>query len=137
MRIECPHCHHRGFSALVKLTSTPIRPVRCRYCRHASYAQPVWSGLCLALALLLIAAALGALAGHGPGWLVAGLAAAALAFGVRQLLRQPSIETHRTEVARHRKRFLIVAALVAATTLGLLAAIQMGDSTPAPVVSAG
>lgn len=137
MRIECPHCHHRGFSALVKLTSNPIRPGRCRYCRHASYAQPLWSGLCLALTLLLIAATLGAWAGHSFGWPMAGLAAAALAFGMWQLLHQPSIETRSTEVARHRKRFLIVAALVGITALGLLAVVQIGDSTPAPAASAG
>jgi hypothetical protein len=135
MRIECPHCHHRGFSTVAKLFSTPVRPVRCRYCRHSAHAQPLWSGICLALAL--IGCSLTTLAGSTPGWLPA-LATVPLAGGVLQLLRQPCIATHRSEVRRHRRRLLIVVALVALTALGLLAVTQMSNTAPpaAPAASA-
>jgi predicted Zn finger-like uncharacterized protein len=135
MRIECPHCHHRGFSALAKLTSNPGWPVRCKYCQHSSHARPAWSAASLVAALLLLASIAWALVGAGPWWLT-GVTTLLLAGSIHQLLRHANHPTSRLDVKRRRRQFFALATLAVTAALLLLVVIQINSTAPAAATSA-
>lgn len=129
MRISCPHCQHRGFTALAKLQANPAWPVRCKYCKRRSHPEALLSLGTYGLTLGLFTAAGAAWLHDGPWWAV-GLAAVLLAGCVHQLLQRPSIAINSTVTRRTRVKVLILGALALAAALGVLAVAQMGNSTP-------
>ncbi|MEX8493834.1 MJ0042-type zinc finger domain-containing protein, partial [Sphaerotilus sp.] len=129
MRITCPHCQHRGFTALAKLKANPAWPVRCKYCKHRSHPEPWWSVLVCGLALGLVTTAGAAWLSQWPWWTV-GPFAALLAVGIHQLLLRPSIAINSAVTRRTRVKVLVLGTLALVAALGLLSVAQMSDSAP-------
>lgn len=129
MRISCPHCQHRGFTALAKLKANPAWPAHCKYCKYTSHPETLLSlGACgLTLGLLVAAGAAGL--GEWPWWTV-GLVAALLAGCVHQLLRRPGVIVTSAVMQRNRVKVIVLGALILTAALGLLAVAQMSGSAP-------
>jgi hypothetical protein len=129
MRISCPHCQHRGFTALAKLKASPAWPVRCKYCKRRSHPEAVLSLSVYGLALALFTAAGAAWLSSWPWWTV-GLIAVLLAGCVYQLLLRPSVAINSTVTRRTRVTVLVLGALTLAAALGVLAVAQMNSTAP-------
>jgi hypothetical protein len=134
MRISCPHCQHRGFTALAKLQANPAWPVRCKYCKRRSHPEALLSLGVYGLTLGLFTAAGAAWLSDWPWWTV-GLAAVLLAGCVHQLLLRPSIAINSTVTRRTRVKVLVLGALALTAALGVLGVAHMGNSAQ-PVNSA-
>jgi hypothetical protein len=130
MRISCPHCQHRGFTALAKLKANPAWPVRCKYCKRRSHPEALLSLGVYGLTLALFTAAGSAWLSDWPWW-TAGLIAVLLGGGVHQLLQRPSIAINSIVTRRTRVQVLVLGALALAAALGLLTVAEMSNTAPA------
>lgn len=129
MRISCPHCQHRGFTALAKLRANPAWPVRCKYCKRRSHPEALLSFGVYGLTLGLFTAAGAASLSDWPWWTV-GVFAVLLAGCVHQLLLRPSIAINSTVTRRTRVKVLLLGALALTAALGLLGVAQMSNTAP-------
>jgi hypothetical protein len=129
MRISCPHCQHRGFTALAKLQANPAWPVRCKYCKRSSHPEALLSLGVYGLTLGLFTATGAAWLNDWPWWTV-GLDAVLLAGCVHQLLLRPSIASNSIVTRRTRVKVLVLGALALTAALGVLGVAHMGNSAP-------
>ncbi|WP_310463227.1 hypothetical protein [Sphaerotilus sp.] len=127
MRIVCPHCQHRGFSALDKLTANPAWPARCKYCHRHSHPRLALTGSVFALTLGEFTSATAALVGDLPWWTVA-VVTLLLAGATFLLLVRPSRTTNRTLTRRTRVKVLVLAGLIVVAAFGLLSVVHLGNS---------
>jgi uncharacterized protein (DUF983 family) len=127
MRIVCPHCQHRGFSALDKLMANPAWPARCKYCHRHSHPQPALTGCVFALTLGVFTSATAALAGDWPWWTVV-VVTLLLTGATGLLLVRPSKTTNRTLTRRTRVKVLLLAGLIVIAACGLLSVAHLGNS---------
>jgi hypothetical protein len=130
MRIECPHCHHRGFSAWQKLKASPLKPVICQYCRRRSYPKPTVSGGVWLLGCALPVTGWLVFTGRTGGWLIA-VAACLLAAALGVLMAQPGQVVSDMHIRRDRVRLTVLTTILALAVLGFLMVVQMGSSAPA------
>jgi len=129
MRISCPHCQHRGFTALAKLKASPAWPVRCKYCKRRSHPEALLSLGVHGLTLVLFTAAGAAWLSGWPWWTV-GLIAVLLGGCVYQLLMRPSVAINSAVTRRTRVKVLVLGALAVTAALGLLAVAEMSNTAP-------
>lgn len=130
MRIECPHCHHQGFSALQKLRANPLKPVTCRYCHRRSYPHPALSGAACLLGGALLGIGWLAFTGSTGGWMVAAVGAALVIVTALTVLR-PGRIANSVRIKRDRIKLAVLAIVATSALLGLVLVVQMYNSAPA------